>query len=455
MKRLLIAGCLLLLVTPLAAQEPAKDEKNKTASERTCPRPSADEADHNAVLPHERPVDRGDAHTASLSCYRAKPESTVSAKSVEADVAASDQVKSALFPIDIAGSRLNHYYDFRANMKRLIGLEFSTDYNVLGQIASDTFSGEDEAASQVFRVLGTWLRVGEDEGAHGHLVWKFEYRGAFGSLPTPRDMGFDTGSALSTANFKELGWGQTDLYWRQYFGPRKWAFNIGHMDPGDWADQYPLLNAWTLFLNDAFYNNPTEAIPKRGFGIVGQYYADNNLYLAAGVHDANGKDGRLDWDSFWSTREWMNWVEFGYRSGRSVGARHNAHVHLWQQDAREEAGTSQSEGIAFTYSVEVESGGIGFVRVGWSDGDAPQMRRFIGLGGAFPIKGRDVLGVATSWGGPPDESLRNQVASELFYRLQVTQNLTLTPSIQVTYEPSFNEAVTWLTVAGLRMRMVF
>ena len=38
------------------------------------------------------------------------------------------------------------------------------------------------------------------------------------------------------------------------------------MDPGDWVDQYPLLNAWTAFMSDAFYNNPTEAIPKRGFG---------------------------------------------------------------------------------------------------------------------------------------------------------------------------------------------
>jgi len=46
------------------------------------------------------------------------------------------------------------------------------------------------------------------------------------------------------------------------------------------------------------------------------------------------------------------------------------------------------------------------------------------------------LGIATSWGSAPDKSLRNQITSEAFYRVQVTQNLTFTPSIQLTYKPS-------------------
>jgi len=54
-------------------------------------------------------------------------------------------------------------------------------------------------------------------------------------------MGFDTGSALSTANYKELNyWGITDLYWKQRFRGGNYAFLAGHMDPGDWADQYPM-----------------------------------------------------------------------------------------------------------------------------------------------------------------------------------------------------------------------
>ncbi len=109
--------------------------------------------------------------------------------------------------------------------------------------------------------------MGDREATSGNLVWKMETRNPIFGNPTPRDMGFDTSSALSTANFKELDyWGVTDLYWLQRFRDARGGLLEGHMDPGDWADQYPLLNAWTAFMSDAFYNNPTEAIPKRGFG---------------------------------------------------------------------------------------------------------------------------------------------------------------------------------------------
>jgi porin len=83
------------------------------------------------------------------------------------------------------------------------------------------------------------------------------------------------------------------------------------------------------------------------------------------------------------------------------------------------------------------------------------MRRFIGAGLTFKVFGRVRLGIATSWGSPPDKSLRNQITTEAFYRVQVTQNLTLTPSLQLTYKPSLTLDTKWLFVPGLRMRFVF
>jgi porin len=63
--------------------------------------------------------------------------------------------------------------------------------------------------------------------------------------------------------------------------------------------------------------------------------------------------------------------------------------------------------------------------------------------------------MATSWGSPPDKAVRSQVTSEFFYRLQVTQNLTVSPDVQLTYHPSFTTEKRWVFVPGLRMRMVF
>ena len=114
-----------------------------------------------------------------------------------------------------------------------------------------------------------------------------------------------------------------------------------------------------------------------------------------------------------------------------------------------------SWGVTLTQSVVTEDNHVAFISAGYSEGNAPPMRRFIGAGLSARVLGRDTLGVATSWGSPPDKSLRDQVTSEVFYRLQVTQNLTISPSLQVTYKPSYTLEKDWVYIPGLRLRMVF
>jgi porin len=111
--------------------------------------------------------------------------------------------------------------------------------------------------------------------------------------------------------------------------------------------------------------------------------------------------------------------------------------------------------VTFTYSNVTEGGAVPFVRIGYSEGDAPQMRRFIGVGTAFKLFGRDTLGFGTSWGSPPDKTLRDQVTSEVFYRVQLTPNVSLTPNLQVYYQPSNNPEKDWISVVGLRFRLTF
>ena len=384
-----------------------------------------------------------------------RDEREQSQKSVEADLEDSNTIKPAIFTFDPIESKLTRFYDFKEFLKESIGFRFTTDYTALLQRASSTLGGDKDAGSQVFRLLGTWLSVGDRSGASGNLVWKIETRTRVGSRPTPRELGFDTGSALSTANYKVQDFGATDLYWAQRLAGGKYAFLAGHMDPGDWADQYPLLNAWTSFMNDAFYNNPTQAIPGRGFALVGQAYIVDTVYAMAGVADANGKGSDIDVPSFFDTQEWFSWFEVGYRGSRNLMSRRNSHINIWHQDARKEAGVDESWGAVFTHSLTTSRGYVAFLRAGYSEGGAAQMRRFIGIGGSGKILGRDTLGCAVSWGSPPDKSLRDQYTSECFYRLQVTQNLTISPDIQATYKPSFNPAKDWVAVVGLRLRIAF
>ena len=81
--------------------------------------------------------------------------------------------------------------------------------------------------------------------------------------------------------------------------------------------------------------------------------------------------------------------------------------------------------------------------------------RVFGIGAASEIINRDSIGVGVGWGSPTDKSLRDQVTSEVFYRIEVTQQLAITPDLQITYKPSFNLVKDWVLIAGIRFRVVF
>lgn len=68
----------------------------------------------------------------------------------------------------------------------------------------------------------------------------------------------------------------------------------------------------------------------------------------------------------------------------------------------------------------------------------------------------DLLGIATSYGAPVEPDTDPQVTSEFFYRLQFTDNLQITPALQVTHHPSFNDEKNTIFVGSvLRMRLAF
>jgi porin len=382
-------------------------------------------------------------------------EEAQSAKSVGAEIAYSEIITPSIIPFDPENSILKPYYDFKLEKSEKYRLNFSSDYSILLQQASWTESGNRTGLSQVFRIYGTWPRFGDIDGTSGTLVWKTEIRTALGDNLTPRQLGFDTGSALSTTGYNDFGWGVTNLYWRQTFKAERFGFVAGHIDPSDWADQYAFLNPWRYFLSDAFFTNPAEAVPNNGLGIVGHAFITGGMYVNAGVMDANGQGEEIDLSSFRSIRERFNWIEVGFRGERDIKSRENTHLHYWQQDARKEAGTTESWGLAFTHSRVLLRGLGGVIRAGYSEGNAAKFRRFVGIGVTSKVIGRDVVGLGAGWGSPPDKSLRDQLTSELFYRIQVTRQLAITPDIQLTYKPSFNVVKDWIVIAGIRVRIVF
>ena len=131
----------------------------------------------------------------------------------------------------------------------------------------------------------------------------------------------------------------------------------------------------------------------------------------------------------------------------------NVHVTLWHVDEREDVGVPSSKGVAFGANWTFYEKFMPFVRAGWSDGAAPLMNKTATVGFIQRIHLRDLLGFGFNWGDPSDDTFRDQYSTELFYRFQFSQNLALTPSVQLLIDPALNLAEDQIWVFGIRARL--
>ena len=100
-----------------------------------------------------------------------------------------------------------------------------------------------------------------------------------------------------------------------------------------------------------------------------------------------------------------------------------------------------------------------FVRAGYADDGGSALERTVSLGVGTPMReGGDFLGVGVNWGQPNDSTfgadLSDQYMAEVFYRVQLTQNLAITPDIQWVIDPARSDEDT-LLFGGVRARLAF
>ena len=73
--------------------------------------------------------------------------------------------------------------------------------------------------------------------------------------------------------------------------------------------------------------------------------------------------------------------------------------------------------------------------------------------------GGNLLGVGLNWGRPNSDTfgvdLDDQWISEVFYRVQLTENFQITPSLQLVGNPAFNPDRDAVALFGLRARGTF
>jgi len=355
---------------------------------------------------------------------------------------------------------LKPYFDFKGRVKEKIGLSFAVDYSAMYLSANGELE-ENRAGSGMVRFYGAWDLVGRGTGHSGAVVYKVENRHAYTPIP-PGSFSLESGYiGLIEPPFSDQRWRLTNLYWRQSLGGGRVSFVAGWVDPTDYVDVFALASPWLHFSNFAFSTGGASIpVPNEGLGVGGAAYLSDNLYVVGGFADSNSNPQKPGdgFDTFFNMHEYFKHFEIGWTTSRDRNFLDNVHVTVWQADERKAALTPSGWGANFSFTHYVRNKWLPFVRAGYAKDGGSLLERTVSTGiGYQRVPEGSLLGVGFNWGRPNKTTfqpgLRDQQAVEVFYRIQLSQEFALTPSLQWLNNPALapERESTW--VFGLRARL--
>jgi porin len=376
--------------------------------------------------------------------------------SVGAELQAANRKKTPLFRFRWMDELLEPWFEMKKKLHADHGISFGINYNALTQWLTES-EGDRFAAGGVFEFFGSWTALWRDTDHRGSLTWKLESRHRLGTDVAPQFLGFEAGIAsLTGTKFGDYGFALTNFFWRQEFAGGKFVLQLGRLDATDYLDVYAMENPLAGFQNFVFTLNPTISAPNEGsLGVVAAARATEEIYVIAGFIDANGVPTQTGWDTFFSDHEYFKHVEVGYTPDYERRYLDKINLLFWHQDEREDAGLPAAWGLAFTATTFIDDEWMPFLRVGRSFEDVALLEASVSIGiGHYDPEERDLVGLGLNW-GRPSGTKDSQYIGELFYRLQLSQNLQLTPSIQLVVNPANNPDENVIGVFGLRARLTF
>ncbi len=281
----------------------------------------------------------------------------------------------------------------------------------------------------------------------------------------PASLFTQTGSLYPTAAaFGEVETSISELWLQQIF-QKRFGFRVGKLFPITAYDYFPLKNFRLDFVDANSVANLAVPLPDRGLGGFVMYRPQPNVYVRAGVHDANADVEKAGFDSLFDEGELFKILEVGFDPGfmeAQPGGPPPGDVHLsvWQQDQRDD--DNVDDGWGYIVSGSQRFGRyLPFLRYGYSDsgsGGPAVLEHMVNGGVAMDgIFGQnnDRIGVGFTWAEPATGGLDDQWAVDGFYRIQVTPEFTIGPTLQVVIDPARNPDEDVLFVGGIRSRIAF
>lgn len=382
--------------------------------------------------------------------------------SISSQLEEDDEVKEPVFIFPAADELMKPWFDWKKQFNQDTHIQLGTDYSALYQSASASLpNGADKAASGVFRLFGKWVVTGYGTKNTGSLFVRVEHRHKLGTDIPPSKLGgiFDDPGigyqGITGTLYTDVGAVLTDLNWQQTFNGGASGFLAGRYDPNDYMNIGGFVNPWTTFSNAAILVDNSIALPDASWGIGGGSWLGKKQqwHFLAVANDANGL--HADNSFFGDGSEFFKFVEFGWSPARDQRYFKKISLTYWHVDERVNAGISQGDGFAFTANWTFDKKLMIFARGG--KGNGAEANRLLEKNATIGLIARlfksDLLGFGYNVGEPIGPVTKNQQVSELFYRLQFSQGIAITPSVQLLINPANNPNENQIWVTGIRARI--
>ena len=357
---------------------------------------------------------------------------------------------------------LQPWFDWKESLLERSGVSFGLDYsNVF--LWSDPSNGTNDASSGMLRFYGSWEAVGRGTANTGSLVWKIENRHRYSDVAASAyglsQLGY---AGFIAPPFSDQGTRWTNLYWRQRLNQGRATVLGGYLDVTDYVDVWLGATPWTGFINLVFSTGSASMfLPNDAtLGAAGGTMLGDKMFLIGSVANAytdstDPFDGSFD--RFFNDHQYFSTIELGWTGSQDQIYTDNTHVTLWHVDNTPQAGALQGWGFNFSHVKYLSETWMPFVRGGYADDGGSLLQKSISGGFLYQKSGTtNQLGIGLNWGEPNESTfapgLESQITMETFYRIQITQQFALTPSIQYLKDPALNPVDDSLWVVGLRGR---
>ena len=293
------------------------------------------------------------------------------------------------------------------------------------------------------------------------LGFQFFYRDTLGTDLPPQTLFTQFGALYSTAG----PYGETDpsigQLWIQQKFRNVFGIRAGKLFPITAYDFFPFKNFRTDFFDFNHATNAAIPLPDYGLGAFARYKPHPRVRFTLGAHDANADVEESGFDTY--DGELFTIFEAGFDTGlmpREPGRHPHGYVNvsIWHQDERDDAGVDDGWGIAGTV-LQRFGRFTPFVRYGYVDSSATgptPVEHMANVG--FAIDGlfgqsNDRIGVGFTWSDPADKALDDQSTIDAYYRVQVTPEVAISPTLQVIFDPVRNPDEDQVYVLGIRTRL--